>query len=161
MGGACPEGAASPPLASLSPVTAAELDPWSPVDKPPGMNLTKRCTRPANGSCRGRDLRLLQALTNKQTITALTETLEDAVTMGADQTELAEGIRKRLEQGRAWDDTAARFLAAPGRPPISALEVRSPSAAGRTLFQQLAATNQCCMSGLEAWQCCCSRPRVG
>ena len=75
---------------------------------------------------------MLQALTNKQTITALTETLEDAVTMGADQTELAEGIRKRLEEGRAWDDTAARFLAAPGRPPISALEVRSRSGPGRS-----------------------------
>ena len=72
---------------------------------------------------------MLQALTNKQTITALTETLEDAVTMGADQTELAEGIRKRLEEGRAWGETAARFLAAPGRPPISALEVRSRTAA--------------------------------
>ena len=68
-----------------------------------------------------------QALTNKQTISALVEVLEDAAAMGAECSELGEGVRRRLECARAWEDEAAQFFAKPGRAPLFALEVRSPS----------------------------------
>lgn len=66
---------------------------------------------------------LAQALTNKQTVSALVEVLEDAAAMGAEFTELGEGIRQRLERARAWEAEASQFFAKPGRAPLFALEV--------------------------------------
>lgn len=66
---------------------------------------------------------LSQVLNNKQTMMAMVESLQEAAALGFEASELAAGIQARLDTCRAWDQRTADFLAAPGRAPLSALEV--------------------------------------
>ena len=65
----------------------------------------------------------MQALTNKTTMTALNEVLHDAVTMGAETSELSEGVRLRLQSAQAWEERAAQVLDAPEKPTDDELRV--------------------------------------
>lgn len=65
-----------------------------------------------------------QAMTNKQTMSALIEIVEEAAAMGAEHSDLGLGVRQRLDEARAWDEEASRFFASCGRAPLIALEVR-------------------------------------
>ena len=44
--------------------------------------------------------------------------------MGATETELATGLRRRLDAGQAWEERASKFLAST-KQPLAALEARS------------------------------------
>ena len=65
----------------------------------------------------------LQVLNNKQTITAMVEAIQEAAALGMEATEVAVGIQARLDLCRNWELRAADFFTAPGRAPLSALEV--------------------------------------
>ena len=69
----------------------------------------------------------LQVLHNKQMVGAMVESLQEAAAVGMEASELAAGIQTRLDSCRAWDLQAADFFAAPGRAPLSALEVNNTS----------------------------------
>ncbi len=53
----------------------------------------------------------MQALSGKQTLFSLQEMLSEAASKGADDTPLADTLRKRIEVAEKWEERAARFLA--------------------------------------------------
>lgn len=53
----------------------------------------------------------------------MVDSLAEAAVVGAADTELATGIRSRLDMARAWNSQAEDFFAAPGKASLSALEV--------------------------------------
>lgn len=63
-----------------------------------------------------------QALTSKQSASALAEVLEDAVGVGTSDSELAAGLRRRLDSAREWEARAATLLDGPNRPPLAELQ---------------------------------------
>ena len=75
-------------------------------------------------------------------MTALAEMLEEAGKMGATETELATGLRRRLEAAQAWEERATEFLAST-KQPLAALEAHlidlSTLGAGITQFKALIA----------------------
>ena len=66
-----------------------------------------------------------QVLNNKQTPAAMADSLAEASLLGVQESELAQGIQKRLDACRAWEKRGNEFFNAPGRAPLSALEVHS------------------------------------
>lgn len=62
-------------------------------------------------------------LNNKQTVTAMVDSLGEAALLGVGSSELAQGIQRRLEACREWEKRGEDFFSAPGRAPLSALEV--------------------------------------
>ena len=53
----------------------------------------------------------------------MADSLAEASAVGAAESDLAAGIRRRLDSAQAWEKRAADFFAAPGKAPSSALEV--------------------------------------
>lgn len=61
----------------------------------------------------------------KQSLAALQELLAEAAAKGADETALADGLRKRIASAEDWEQRATAFFASPNKHALQALEVRT------------------------------------
>ncbi len=76
-------------------------------------------------------LAIRQALSAKQSLAALQELLAEAAAKGAEETPLADGLRKRIASAEDWERRADAFFASPNKHALQALEVRlTPRAPG-------------------------------
>lgn len=82
-----------------------------------------RCTNPESTdvAC----LATRQALSAKQSLAALQELLTEAAAKGADETTLADGLRKRIASAEDWECRADAFFASSNKHALQALEVRT------------------------------------
>ena len=67
---------------------------------------------------------LRQALSGKQSLAALQELLAEAAAKGAEETSLADGLRKRIAGAEEWEQRANAFFASATKHQLKALEVR-------------------------------------
>ncbi|CAL8461880.1 g1411 [Coccomyxa elongata] len=63
-----------------------------------------------------------KALSAKQSLAALQELLAEAAAKGADETSLADGLRKRIASAEDWERRADAFFASPNKHVLQALE---------------------------------------